>query len=67
MRRNLEHRLRKIEIADARADGFELWIGQGDGMVRGPSGELLTREEVETRRRTSGRFLFVISAVDARL
>jgi len=34
MRRNLEGRLRKIEIADARADGFELWIGQGDGMVR---------------------------------
>jgi hypothetical protein len=48
MRRDLERRLRKIEIADARADGFELWIGQGDGMVRGPSGELLTREEVET-------------------
>ena len=67
MRRDLERRLRKIEIADARADGFELWIGQGDGMVRGPSGELLTCEEVEARRHTPGRFLFGISETDARL
>ncbi len=67
MRRDLERRLRKIEIADARTDGFELWIGQGDGMVRGPSGELLTCEELEARRRTTGRLLFVISQTDARL
>ena len=65
MRPDLKRRLRAVEVAGS--GGFELWIGQGDGMIRGPSGELLTREEVETRRRTSGRLLFVISAVDARL
>lgn len=65
MRHDLERRLRAVERKGS--GGFEYWIGQGDGMVRGPSGELLTREEVETRRRTSGRLLFVVSAVDARL
>jgi len=65
VRPDLKRRLQVVEVGGS--GGFELWIGQGDGMVRGPSGELLTREEVETRRRTSGRLLFVISAVDARL
>jgi hypothetical protein len=65
VRPDLKRRLQVVEVAGS--GGFELWIGQGDGMVRGPFGELLTREEVETRRRTSGRLLFVISAVDARL
>jgi hypothetical protein len=63
--RDLECRLRAVETARPRR--FEFWIGQGDGLVRGPSGELLTREEVETRSRTSGRLLFVVSAVVARL
>jgi hypothetical protein len=66
VRRDLERRLRAVEVADTRADGFELWIGQGDGTVRGPSGELLTCEELEARRRATGRFLFVISQTDAR-
>jgi hypothetical protein len=67
MRRDLERRLRAVELASARDHSVELWIDQGDGTVRGPSGELLTREEVEARNHTSGRFFFVVCETDARL
>jgi hypothetical protein len=67
MRRDLERRLRAVELAGARYNGVELWIDQGDDTFRGPSGELLTGEGVEARRRTSGRFLLVMNKTDALL
>jgi hypothetical protein len=65
MRRDLERRLRAVELEGSR--GYELWIHQGDGIVRGPSGSLLTCEELEIRRLVSGKLLFVMSETDARL
>jgi hypothetical protein len=37
MRRDLERRLRAVEVA--RPGGVEIWVDQGDGTVRGPHGE----------------------------
>ena len=65
MRRGLERRLCAVELEGAR--GYELWIHQGDGTVRGPSGSLLTCEELEIRRRVSGKLFFVVSETDAHL
>ena len=53
MRRHLERRLRAVERERAR--GYELWTHQGDGRVRGPSGSLLTAEELEIGTRVSGK------------
>jgi len=66
VRRDLKRRLRAIEVAGAKSD-IEIWIGQGGGMVRGPHGEQMTREEAEALGRATGRRLFFISEVDARL
>jgi hypothetical protein len=63
--RDLERRLRAVEVAGSGA--IEIWIHQGDGTVRGPRGEQMTREEAEALARAAGTFLFVISEVDARL
>ena len=64
----LDHkrRLRAIELACPEPE-VELWISQGDGSVRGPHGEQMTREEAEALGRATGRFAFIISSVDARL
>jgi len=43
MRRDLECRLRAVEVAGS--GGIEIWIHQSDGTVRGPRGEQMTREE----------------------
>ena len=66
VRRDLERRLRLVEITDA-GWGIQIWIDQGDGTVRGPHGEQMTREEAEALARAAGTFLFVISETDARL
>jgi hypothetical protein len=63
--RDLERRLRAVEAA--RPGRFELWISQGDGTVRGPHGEQMTREEAEASGRATGRFVVIISEVEARL
>jgi hypothetical protein len=36
-------------------------------MVRGSSGELLTREEVEARARAAGKYCYFASETDSRL
>jgi hypothetical protein len=46
VRRDLKRRLRAIDVTGAKS-GIEIWIGQGGGMVRGPRGEQMTREEAE--------------------
>jgi hypothetical protein len=67
MRRDLERRLRRAEIANARSDSIELWIDQGNGSVLGPRGEQMTREQAERLGRAAGTFMIVISETDARL
>jgi hypothetical protein len=44
MRRDLERRLRHLENTDAGRDAIETWIDEGDGMLRGPRGERITRD-----------------------
>jgi hypothetical protein len=44
MRRDLERRLRHIENMDAKGGVIEFWMDEGDGMVRGPSGERITHD-----------------------
>jgi len=56
VRRDLERRLRAIELK--RSAGFEYWICQRDGMVRGPHGEQMTREAAESRCRSAGKLAF---------
>ena len=65
MRRDLERRLRAVE-AGGSAD-IEIWIEQGDGMVRGPHGEQMTREEVDALTRATGTCMITISEDDAQL
>jgi len=65
VRGDLERRLRAVEVAGS--GGIEIWIHQGDGTVRGPCGQQMTREEAEALARAAGTFLFVISETDARL
>ena len=65
MRRDLERRLRAVEVAGS--GGIEIWIHQGDGAVRGPCGQQMTREEAEALGSGAGRLLIVLSEVDARL
>jgi hypothetical protein len=50
MRRDLERRLRAIEIARAGANFGGVWIEQRDGMLRAPWGETMTRDAFEAAR-----------------
>ena len=63
--RDLERRLRAVEVAGS--GGIEIWIQQGDGTVRGPQGEQMTREEAEALGRATGTFPIFCSETDARL
>ncbi len=65
MRRDLEFRLRALEVAGPRV--LEMWIHQRDSTVRGPRGEQMTREEAEALGRAAGKFLFFTNETDARL
>ena len=65
MRRDLERRLCAIERLKPR--GFEFWVWQGDGTVRGPQGQVMTQEEAEALTRVAGKSAFFISETDARL
>jgi hypothetical protein len=49
MRRDLENRLQAIETARAGAGTVQIWIEQSDGMLRGPRGEVICRDEFEVR------------------
>ena len=65
MRRDLERRLRAVEAAGSA--GIEIWIEQGDGMVRGPHGEHMTREELDALTRATGTCVITIGETDALL
>ena len=65
MRRDLESRLRALEVAGPLV--FEMWIHQRDGTVRGPRGEQMTHEEAEALGRAAGIFLYFTNETDARL
>jgi hypothetical protein len=67
VRRDLERRLRTVEIADARSGGICIWIDQDDGTVRGFDGEQVTREEAQQLANDAGIFAIFLSEVDARL
>ena len=44
MKRELERRLRRLELASSGPRKIEIWISQGDGTLRHPNGEHLTEE-----------------------
>ena len=52
MRRDLERRLRAVEVAGSGR--IEIWVRQGDGLVRSPRGEQMTFEEAEALARAVG-------------
>jgi hypothetical protein len=65
VRGDLEGRLRAVE--DAGSGGIEIWTSQGDGTVRGPRGERMTREEAEARGRATGTNQFFLNEIMSRL
>jgi len=71
LRRDLERRLRQIEVADVRSDRIEIWVDQGDGTVCGPRGERLARQAFDHAhphgRACGGGLVLVIDAQDALL
>ena len=62
MRRDLERRLRAIEVA---VNVVEVWIDQGDGTLRGPRGEQMTRQAFDHAHPRGSGLVFVIDAQDA--
>ena len=71
MRRDLERRLRQIEVTGIRSGRIEIWVGQGDGTVCGPRGERLARQAFDHAhphgRACGGGLVFVIDEQDALL
>jgi hypothetical protein len=65
VRRDLERRLRTVEVAGS--GGVEIWIHQDDGTVRGPRGEQMTLDEAEALGRAAGTVPIFLSEIDARL
>jgi hypothetical protein len=66
MRRDLEHRPRRLETATGPA-AIELWITQDDGTLCGPSGERMTRKAFFRLRPPGSPGVVVISSTDAQL
>jgi hypothetical protein len=58
MRRDLERRLRAVEVAGSGR--IEVWVRQDDGLVRSPRGEPMTFEEAEALWRAVGTIPVVI-------
>ena len=67
MRKDLERRLRRIEMRGAPADRIEFWIDQGDGILRGPRGEQITREQAYALGQKVDALTIVIDEMDQRL
>ena len=65
MRRDLERRLRAVEVAGSGK--IEIWVHQDDGLVRGPCGEPITFEEAEARWRAVGTIPIFASEADLSL
>ena len=66
VQREHKRRLRAIELA-CRKPVFVTWRPQGDGALRGPNGEQMTREEAQALERAAGRIADFVSSVDLRL
>ena len=71
LRRDLECRLRQIEVAEIRSGRIEIWVDRGDGSVCGPRGERLARQALYHAhphgRACGGGLVLVIDAQDALL
>jgi len=66
--RELERRLRRLELASSGPGKVELWIDQADGTLIGPNGERITEEAflcLDPPENSGVRF--VMSATDAGL
>jgi len=68
LRRDLERRLRQIEVTDIRSGRIEIWVDQGDGTVCGPRGERLARQAFDLAHphghACGGGLVLVIDAQD---
>jgi hypothetical protein len=62
MRRDLELRLRAVEIAGSGR--IEIWVPQDDGFVRSPRGEQMTFEDAEALWRAVGTIPVLLSEAD---
>ena len=62
MRRDLELRLRAVEIAGSGR--IEIWVSQDDGLVRSPRGEQMTFEDAEALWRAVGTIPVLLSEED---
>ena len=67
MRRDLERRLRRLEMESSGPGAFEIWCEQDDGTLRGPNGQRLTRKAFYRLHPPGSPDVFIISACDARL
>src|SRR5215471_16458374 len=63
MRRELERRLRRLELASSGPAKIAIWITLEDGTLRSPNGEHLTEEAFLCRYPESSR-VFIVSASD---
>ena len=67
MRRDLERRLRRLELR-ARPRRIEIWVDHGDDdRLCSLSGECMTREAFDRLHPPGSHDVFVISPVDAEL
>jgi hypothetical protein len=62
MRRDLERRLRAVEVAGSGKT--EIWVRQDDGLVRSPRGEQMTFEEAKALWRAVGAIPVLFSEED---
>ena len=62
MRRDLELRLRAVEVAGS--GGVEIWVRQDDGLVRSPRSKPMTFEDAEPLWRAGGTFPVFFSETD---
>jgi len=67
MRRELERRLRGLELASSGPAKIEIWIAQWDGILRGPNGEHLTEEAFRRLHPEGSSGVFIISPADSEL
>jgi hypothetical protein len=64
MRRDLELRLRAVEVGSGR---IEIWVCQDDDLVRIPRGEQMTCEEAQAQCCAVGKIAVFLSEADLRL
>ena len=65
MRRDLERRLREVDVAGSGR--IEIWVRQNDDLVRNPRGEQMTFEEAEALCRVVGTIPIFLTETDLNL